>query len=68
VHSIGKALTTPSGDIVAFNCGGPSTFLTQQRIAQQAGPALVAMLAALSAAIGEPKRYPIMNHQPEPQR
>ena len=53
VHSIAKALPTPTGEIVVLNCGGPSTFLTEQRIARVAGPALLATAQALTDAIGQ---------------
>ncbi len=56
VHSIAKALPTPTGDIVVLNCGGPSTFLTEQRITKSAGPALLATVQELTDAIGKATR------------
>lgn len=56
VHSIAKALPTPTGDIVVLNCGGPSTYLTGQRISKTAGPALLATVQVLAEAIGKATR------------
>ncbi len=56
VHSIAKALPTPTGDIVVLNCGGPSTYLTEQRIAKSAGPALLDTVQVLTDAIGKAAR------------
>ena len=56
VHSIAKALPTPTGDIVVLNCGGPSTYLTEQRITKSAGPALLATVQELTDAIGTAAR------------
>lgn len=52
VHAIASALHTPRGDIVALNCGGPSTLLSRQRIVNQVGPMLVDVTVRLGAVMG----------------
>jgi IclR family transcriptional regulator, positive regulator for flagellar biogenesis len=54
IHSIATAMTTPTGDTVVLNCGGPSMYMTSQIIEQLVGPALIATAHKLRRAIGSP--------------
>lgn len=52
IHSIATAMTTPTGETVVLNCGGPSMYLTSEVIERLVGPALISSAAKLRCAIG----------------
>ncbi len=45
VNSVGVPLVLPDSTVVAFNCGGPSFLLSQQRLDEELGPRLRTMVS-----------------------
>lgn len=52
INSVAVALTTPGGEVVAFNCGGPAFSFSEQRLRDDIAPALVETVRAIAADIG----------------
>ncbi len=52
INSVSVAMTSPRGEVMAFNCGGPAFNFTEARLRSEVGPALLAMVQALSKETG----------------
>ena len=52
INSVSVALTSPRGDVMAFNCGGPAFSFSQERLRQEVAPALLAMSHQICTEIG----------------
>ncbi|HEX5514602.1 MAG TPA: IclR family transcriptional regulator [Gammaproteobacteria bacterium] len=48
VNAVGVPLVLPDSTVVAFNCGGPSFLLNQQRLDEELGPRLRSMVHSVS--------------------
>jgi len=52
ISAVAVALRTPSGDIMALNCGGPSFRFTEEKLRRRVVPRLLAMAGRISVDIG----------------
>ena len=52
INSVSVAMTSPHGDVMAFNCGGPAFSFSQERLRLEVAPALLAMSRQITAEIG----------------
>jgi IclR family transcriptional regulator, positive regulator for flagellar biogenesis len=52
INSVSVAMTSPRGEVMAFNCGGPAFNFTEARLRSEVGPALLAMVQALAEETG----------------
>jgi DNA-binding IclR family transcriptional regulator len=52
IASVGVPFTAPDGTQMAFNCGGPAFVLSRDRLENDIGPRLVALVKRVDAAIG----------------
>jgi DNA-binding IclR family transcriptional regulator len=51
VNAVGVPLLLPDSTVVAFNCGGPSFLLSQQRLDEELGPRLLGMVRDVKTMI-----------------
>jgi DNA-binding IclR family transcriptional regulator len=52
IASVGVPFTAPDGTQMAFNCGGPAFVLSRDKLENEIGPRLVALVKRVDAAIG----------------
>jgi len=52
IASVGVPFTAPDGTPMAFNCGGPAFVLGRDKLVNDIGPRLVALVKRVEAAIG----------------
>lgn len=52
IASVGVPFTAPDGTQMAFNCGGPAFVLGRDKLVNDIGPRLVALVKRVEAAIG----------------
>lgn len=59
INSVSVAMTGPTGEVMAFNCGGPAFNFGEERLREEVAPALVAMAAGIAAEIGGSVARPV---------
>lgn len=52
INSVSTTITAPTGQVYAFNCGGPAFTFSESRLCNEVAPALLAMAAQLGQEIG----------------
>lgn len=52
INSVSVALTGPTGEVMAFNCGGPAFVFSAERLRDEVAPALIALARRIAADIG----------------
>lgn len=52
INSVSVAMVGPRNEVMSFNCGGPAFVFTEERLHDEVGPALVAMVRAIAVEIG----------------
>ncbi len=52
INSVSVALSGPTGDVMAFNCGGPAFVFSEARLRTEVAPALLQMVEDIAADIG----------------
>jgi DNA-binding IclR family transcriptional regulator len=52
INSVSAAITAPTGQVYAFNCGGPAFSFSEVRLCRDVAPALLAMAARVARDVG----------------
>ena len=52
INSVSVALRGPGGEVMAFNCGGPAFWFSEERLRNEIAPALIQTVRQIAAEIG----------------